>query len=93
MNIFNSLKRYAESWHESSKRKFTPEEIASIKEAKVIESKYGFSVCFVLVEGGQSYIPLDQNSSLGVGDTVDVTTAWLITLSRSGEEDIKRVRP
>lgn len=91
MNIFNSLKIYAEKWHETSRRKFTQEEIASIESATVVDSQYGFSVCFLLVAGGQSYIPLDQNSSKNVGDSIDLTKAELVTLSRSGEADIVRV--
>ena len=42
--------------------------------------------------GGQTYVPLDQNSSLGIGAQVDLTKAQLVTLQRPGEQDIYRVR-
>ena len=42
--------------------------------------------------GGQSYIPLDQNSSLGIGAIIDLSKAQLVTLQRPGENDIYRVR-
>jgi hypothetical protein len=42
--------------------------------------------------GGQTYIPLDQNSAKVTGDTVDLSQASLITLSKQGEKDIYRVR-
>ena len=93
MNIFSVLRVYPGSWYEKAKRAFTPEEIAMVSEAHVVDSKYGYSVCFVLKSGGYSYIPLDQDSPLHTGDSVDLTTAELVTLGKEGEDDIFRVRP
>jgi len=42
--------------------------------------------------GGQTYIPLDQNSSASIGTLIDLTKAQLVTLQRPGEDDIYRVR-
>jgi hypothetical protein len=92
MNIFTSLRIYAGKWSEKEARVFAPEEIAAVDKAEVVESQYGFSVCFFMKAGGQSYIPLDQNSTLGIGDIVDLTKAQLVTLQKQGEEDIYRVR-
>lgn len=92
MNIFSSLKVYAGKWNESAKRAFDAEEIAAVEKAQVVESNYGFSVCFMMKSGGETFIPLDRNSTLGVGDSVDLTKAQLVTLSRAGEDDIYRVR-
>ena len=92
MNIFTSLRIYAGKWSEKEARAFAPEEIAAVDKAEVVESQYGFSVCFFMKVGGQSYIPLDQNSTLGIGDAVDLTKAELATLSKAGEDDIYRVR-
>lgn len=92
MNIFASLRIYAGKWSETAKRAFTSEEIAAVNTATVVESQYGFSVCFFMKSGGQTYIPLDTNSSLSEGDKVDLTKALLVTLSRAGEADIYRVR-
>lgn len=91
MNIFQTLKQYASKWQVSSKRNFTNEEIASVKEAKVVESVYGNSVCFYMVSGSQTYIPLSKDSTLGIGDIVDLNKATLLTLSREGDEDILRI--
>lgn len=44
-----------------------------------------------MVGGGLTYIPLDQNSTLGSGELVDLTKAKLVTLGKSGESDIYRV--
>ena len=92
MNIFSALRVYAGKWSEKNVRDFAPEEVAAVEQAKVVESQYGFSVCFFMKAGGQTYIPLDQNSSLGIDDVVDLTKAKLVTLQRPGEDDIYRVR-
>ena len=92
MNIFNSLRIYAGKWTEKSARSFSSEEIAAVQQAKVVESQYGFSVCFFMKQGGQTYVPLDQNSTLGIDAIVDLTKAQLVTLQRPGENDIYRVR-
>lgn len=92
MNIFSALRVYAGKWSEKNVRDFAPEEVAAVEQAKVVESQYGFSVCFFMKGGGQSYIPLDQNSILGIDAVVDLTKAKLVTLQRPGEDDIYRVR-
>ena len=92
MNIFNALRIYAGKWSEKNVRDFTADEVAAVKEAKVVDSNFGYSVCFMMNSGGQTYIPLDQNSHLVSGDIVDLTKAQLVTLQRPGEADIYRVR-
>ena len=46
----------------------------------------------MMKSGGQTFIPLDQSSSLGVGESVDLSKAELITLEKDGEADINRVK-
>lgn len=92
MNIFASLKVYAGKWSEKAVRKFSAEEIAYIKMAVVVPSQYGDSVQFIRNDGGMSFIPLDKNSTVGVGEIVDLTKAELVTLEKQGEADIMRVR-
>ncbi len=92
MNIFSALRVYAGKWSEKNVRAFVPEEIQAVEKAEVVESQYGLSVCFTMIAGGQTYIPLDQSSSLGIGDAVDLSKAQLVTLQRPGENDIYRVR-
>ncbi len=45
-----------------------------------------------MVSGGKAFLPLDQNSTLGVGETVDMSKAELLTLTKEGEADIYRVK-
>ena len=92
MNIFSALKVYAGKWHVSNKRAFSDEEVNAVDTAKVVSSKYGLSVCFMMKDGGMTYIPLDQNSSLSEGDVINLKNAELITLHRDGDDDIYRVK-
>ena len=91
MNIFGSLRVYAGKWMVKASRSFTQEEIDAVDHASVVDSQYGSSVCFFMKGGGQTFIPLSTNSSLGIGDDVDLSKASLLTLERAGEADIYRV--
>lgn len=91
MNIFANLRVYAGKWSVKGTRNFTPEEIAQVVQAVVVPSQYGDSVQFTMKGGGLTYIPLDQGSSCGVGEVIDLTKAKLTTLCKSGESDIYRV--
>ena len=92
MNIFSALRVYAGKWQEKKVESFKAEEIALVDKAEVVESQYGLSVCFFMKAGGQSYIPLDQNSSATIGESIDLTKAQVVTLCKQGENDIYRVR-
>ena len=92
MNIFSALRVYAGKWSEKHVESFKAEEIALVDKAQVVESQCGLSVCFFMKQGGQTYIPLDQNSSAAIGDTIDLSKAKVVTLQKQGEEDIYRVR-
>lgn len=91
MNIFNAIRVYQGKWQVKNTRNFTQEEIDAVQSASVVDSQYGLSVCFILRSGGQSYIPLDQNSTKSVGDSIDLSKAQLLTLGREGDNDIIRV--
>ena len=91
MNIFSSLRVYAGKWNVVDSKDFSKEEIDMVDHAEVVDSQYGNSVCFFMRSGGQTFIPLSTNSSLGVGDSVDLTKAKLLQLHRDGDADIYRV--
>lgn len=91
MNIFEGLNVYGGKWNVVNSRSFAPEEAALVKNAEVVSSDYGKSVCFFMVGGGQTYIPLSNQSTLGVGDSVDLNKAKVLTLHRDGSDDITRI--
>lgn len=85
------MRVYAGKWEVKESRSFSEEEIKAVVQAVVVPSQYGNSVQFTMVGGGLTFIPLDQNSTLGTGEVVDLTKAKLVTLCKSGENDIYRV--
>ena len=92
MNIFANLRVYAGKWAvKGEPRNFTQEEIAAVKEAVIVPSTYGLSVCFFMKSGGQTYIPLSSTSQRGSGEIINLTDAKLVTLCKEGESDIYRV--
>lgn len=91
MNIFTGLQVYGGSWNVKDSRSFDAEEIAAVKSAQVVASEFGKSVCFLMVGGGKTYIPLSNQSNLAVGDEVDLNQAKILTLHRDGNEDINRI--
>ena len=91
MNIFESLQVYAGKWSVKSSREFAPEEISAVSSAVVVPSQYGNSVMFTMIGGGQTYIPLAQDATVGVGEIIDLSKASLLTLGKDGESDIIRV--
>ena len=91
MNIFAGLQVYAGKWNVVDSRSFNDEEKAMINRAEVVASEYGNSVCFFMKSGGQTYIPLSNQSTLGIGDEVDLDAAKLLTLHRDGSSDITRI--
>ena len=92
MNIFATLHKYATKWEIKSERDFTEEEIKMVNSAEVVPSNYGNSVCFNMVGGGMTFIPLSSDSTLTEGQTVDLTKAKLLTLGKEGEADINRIK-
>jgi hypothetical protein len=91
MNIFDSIQMYAGKWSEKSRRAFNDSEKAMVQSATVVASQYGSSVCFFMKNGSQGFIALSNDSTLKIGDTVDLEKAELVTLSRPGDADIQRV--
>lgn len=91
MNIFNSLQVYGGSWNVVAERSFDAEEKNAVLKAEVVASEFGNSVCFFMKSGGQTFIPLSNQSSLSIGDSVDMEKATLLTLHRDGNNDITRV--
>lgn len=91
MNIFGKLRVYAGKWAVVESKAFSQEEQDLVSHAEVVDSQYGMSVCFFMKAGGQTFIPLSVNSSLSVGDAVDLSKAKVLQLHRDGDADIYRV--
>lgn len=93
MNIFSTLTRYNVAWSEKSFRTLNSDELKEISGIKVTESEYGKSLCFSMVSGGVTYIPLHRdNESMPVDTVVDKNKVELVTLQRVGDADITKAR-
>lgn len=90
-NIFASLRQYAGKWAVKSSRNFTEEEISAVSSNQVVASQYGNSLCFFMKNGGMTFIPMSNTSTKGIGESVDLTSAKLVTLGKEGESDIYRI--
>lgn len=91
MNIFDSLAKYANQYSVVSRRNFNDVEKSAVLSADVVASEYGLSVCFLMISGGKTYIPVSRDSVCSVGDKVNLDTAELLVLSREGSDPINRV--
>lgn len=91
MSIFETLRLYAGKWSVKSSRNFTEEEINAVQSATVVASEYGNSVCFMMKSGGMTFIPLSNASTKGIGESIDMKEAKVLTLEKQGENDIVRV--
>lgn len=92
MGIFDSLKVYGGKWMPKSVRKFTSDEIAMVEKATVVDSQFGLSCCFFMKNGTTMYIPMSNDSSKALGDTIQLADAEIVTLEKTGEADITRIR-
>lgn len=79
-------------WTIKNIRKFTKEEKDMVFNAVIVSSKYGNSVQFNLRNAKPCFIPCSEDSTLGVGDNVDMDKAEIVTLYKKGESDIQRIR-
>lgn len=91
MSIFDSLKQYAGKWSEKDRRNFDEDEKNEIIEAVVVDSQYGLSGRFTRKDGYVVYIPMAHDCTLGSGESIDMDKAQVITLAKSGENDIYRI--
>ena len=91
--IFDNLPKRSIKWTIKNERPFTQEEIDAVKNAVVIQSQYGKSVQFIMQEKEVAVdIPLDSSSALNIGDTIDMSSAIVLTLEKTGESDIIRIK-
>ena len=91
MNIFQELRIYQPNWVLTNSRKLNDAELSSIVGAETVLSTYGISVKFTLKNGGMSFIPLSQDSTVGEGVALDIHKIELETLTK-GDDIIYRIK-
>lgn len=97
MGFLSTLNTYAKGYEVKNREKlseFDKDGFKDVSSATVTskEQEWGTSVaiCLYMKSGGQKYIPLSKQSSLKVGDDVDIKSIEVLTLEREGEEPIYR---
>lgn len=69
-NVFNTLQEYGSNWEILEVRNFNAQELTSIEKVEVRASTYGKSMCFFMKNGKKTFIPVDRESNLNIGDEV-----------------------
>jgi hypothetical protein len=92
MSLFSSIRTYNGAWSLKGSEKLADEDIKEIASAKVVDSQFGKSVCFTLVNGQSKYMGLSRDCELETGDEIDVKSVEIITLSRAGDSDTHKVK-
>ena len=91
MSIF-STKIYFGKYSETDRHVVKKEDLEGYESAGLKPSECGMSVCLVLKSGGMEFIPIGKNSKPVTDVSLDsLEGATIITLSRSGDRDIKRI--
>lgn len=88
MSLLGSLKKYG-AWTLNTSERLSNEELATIKDAKVVTSEWGLSVKITYKNGNISFAPLDSRSSLSLDDTVDMSKGALQEYIKGDESCIK----
>lgn len=93
MGILSKLRSYNGKWNVASKTAFSTEDLAEISSNEIVPSEYGKSLKLNRVNGQVSYIPVSNTceEKAEVGKSIDLSKCFILTLSRSGDEDIYRV--
>ena len=92
LKLFSNLKVYGGKWRIKNERHFTAEEKNVVFDAIIVGSQYGNSVQFNMKNGKPCYIPCSADTTLEVGDYVDLNTAIIVTMEKEGCDDINRIR-
>lgn len=95
MGFLSNLQKYAGSWSVSRTQSFS-EVLGDEKNmivGNVVQQSKNYPdklcVCLMLTGGFKSYVSLSNDSNLKVGDSIDIESAKLLTLSKPGEDDIQ----
>lgn len=92
MGILSSLRTYRGKWNVSDRQKFDASELESIESNEVVPSEYGNSVRLNKKNGEVAFLPISNTSKdVNIGESVDLAKCFVLTLSRTGDDDIYRI--
>lgn len=92
MGLLSKLRTYQGKWNVTSRDSFDESEINEIVSNEVVPSEYGNSVKLTREDGQVSFLPISNTSrDVRVGESVDLAKCFVLTLSRTGDNDIYRI--
>lgn len=92
MGILSSLRSYRGKWNVSDRQKFSESDLKEIESNEVVPSEFGNSVKLTKTNGEISFIPVSNTSKdVEIGESIDLTKCFVLTLSRTGDDDIYRI--
>lgn len=92
MGLLSKLRVYPGKWNVTNRESFDESDIQSVVSNEVVPSEFGNSVKITKKDGQVSFIPVSNTSrDVNIGESVDLSKCFLLTLSRTGEDDIYRI--
>lgn len=92
MGILSSLRTYRGKWNVSDRQKFSESELEEIVSNEVVPSDYGNSVRLNKKNGEVAFLPISNTSKdVNIGESVELAKCFVLTLSRTGDDDIYRI--
>jgi hypothetical protein len=71
--------------HVVSVTKLTKAERGRVKKAFVVPSQQGFAVCFRRKDGGEDFLPIDEDSNVQAWQSVPTKSIYIVTYSDQGK--------
>ena len=92
MGLLSKLRVYPGKWNVTNRESFDESDIKSVVSNEVVPSEYGNSVKLVKDDGQVSFLPISNTSrEVEIGESVELSKCFLLTLSRTGDDDIYRI--
>lgn len=92
MGLLSKLRTYPGKWNVTDREAFDQASIDEVVSNEVVPSEFGNSVKLTKTNGEVSFIPVSNTSkNVQVGESVDLSKCFLLTLSRTGDNDIYRI--
>ena len=89
-SFLSSLQEYGGAYQVAKQAKLSNEDLASLSKITVVNSDFGESMCFHTLAGTMKFVPLDKDSKLTAGQTVDPQSVTIKQLEKPGFSSILR---
>ena len=91
-SLILSGKVYGEGWTVKNTEPMPAKVAEQIREVRVVQGDYGLQLCMFLKRGGQIYKKPAMDANFAEGQILKPEELTVVTLGKSGEEDIVRFK-